>query len=97
MRIAKPRRSAEGVRLDGFLAESAGPIRDPDLSNFTTVSAFSSSQSGSGQPPDRAQICPMCVRVCPFNIFFADPILDQQNGILVEETRKETSKKVILR
>ena len=29
--------------------------------------------------------------------FFADPIMDQQNGILAEETRKETSKKVILR
>ena len=32
-----------------------------------------------------------------FNIFFANPILDQQNGILVEETHKEASKKVILR
>ena len=30
-------------------------------------------------------------------VFFLEPILDQENGILVEETRKKTSKKVILR
>ena len=67
MRTAKPRRSAEGARLDGFLAESEGPIRDPALTYFATVSAFSSAQSGSGEPPDRAQICPlMCdVRTSP--------------------------------
>ena len=29
--------------------------------------------------------------------FFFEPILDQENGILVEETGKKTSKKVILR
>ncbi len=29
--------------------------------------------------------------------FFFEPILEQRNGILVEETRKKTSKKVILR
>ena len=29
--------------------------------------------------------------------FFFEPVLDQENGILVEETRKKTSKKVILR
>ena len=32
----------------------------------------------------------------PYEFFF-EPILDQVNGILVEETRKKTSKKVILR
>ena len=32
----------------------------------------------------------------PYDFFF-EPILDQENGILVEETRKKTSKKVILR
>ena len=26
------------------------------------------------------------------NVFFLEPILDQENGILVEETRKRTSK-----
>ena len=31
------------------------------------------------------------------NVFFLEPILEQENGILVEETRKKTSKKVILR
>ena len=36
---------------------------------------------------------PTSVRV----VFFLEPILDQENGILVEETRKKTSKKVILR
>ena len=30
-------------------------------------------------------------------VFFLEPILDQENGILVEETRKKTSEKVILR
>ena len=29
--------------------------------------------------------------------FFFEPISDQENGILVEETRKKTSEKVILR
>ena len=56
LRTAKPRRSAEGARLDGFLAESEGPIRDPVLARFPKVATFSSAQSGSGQPPDRAQI-----------------------------------------
>ena len=45
------------ARLDGFLAESEGPIRVPRLSCFATTQTFSSAQSGSGQPPDRAQIC----------------------------------------
>ena len=57
LRTAKPRRSAEGARLDGFLAEE-GPIRVPNLSHFETVCALSSAQSGSHEPPDRAQICP---------------------------------------
>jgi len=57
LRTAKPRRSAEGARLDGFLAESEGPIRDPVLSHFAKDYVFPSAESGSGQPPDRAQIC----------------------------------------
>ena len=52
-------KECEGARLDGFLAESEGPIRDPDLSNFAKDYQFSSLESGSGQPPDRAQICPL--------------------------------------
>ena len=46
------------------------------------------------------QIRPKSVRPSghPFaSFFFLEPILDQENGILVEETRKKTSKKVILR
>ena len=44
------------------------------------------------------EIRPDSVRpyIRPCEIFF-EPILDQDNGILVEETRKKTSKKVILR
>ena len=44
------------------------------------------------------QIRPDSVRpsVHPYEFFF-EPILDQENGIVVEETRKKTSKKVILR
>ena len=38
----------------------------------------------SGHPPARV-------------VIFLEPVLDQENGILVEETRKKTSKKVILR
>ena len=62
LRTAKPRRSAGGAQLNGSLGESEGPIRDPDLSHFATVSAFSSAESGSREPPDRAQIC-ACVVV----------------------------------
>ena len=54
---AKPRRSAGGAQLNRSLGEFEGPIEDPDLSHFATVSAFSSAESGSGEPPDRAQIC----------------------------------------
>ena len=54
---AKPRRSAGGAQLNRFLGELEGPIRDLDLRLFATVSAFSSAESGSGEPPDRAQIC----------------------------------------
>ena len=47
------------------------------------------------EPPDQLKICPP---VHPFaSFFFVEPIFDQENGILVEETRKKTSEKVILR
>ena len=68
LRTAKPRRSAEGARLDGFLAESEGPIRDPDLSHFATVSVFSSakwvrrpSRSSSNLSVDDDGVCPRLV------------------------------------
>ena len=56
---AKPRRSAGGAQLNRFLGEFEGPIRDLDLARFPRVAAFSSAESGSGEPPDRAQICAM--------------------------------------
>ncbi len=55
---AKPRRSAGGAQLNRSLGELEGPIRDPVLARFPKVAAFSSAESGSGEPPDRAQICP---------------------------------------
>ena len=55
--IAKPRRSAGGAQLNRSLGEFEGPIRDLDLGLLATVSTFSSAESGSGEPPDRAQIC----------------------------------------
>ena len=40
----------------------------------------------------------LSVRCCAIKyFFFVNPIPDQQNRILSDETRKETSKKVILR
>ena len=48
---------AAGVRLDGFLAESEGLSGDLDLRHFATNYQVSSVKSGSGNPPDRAQIC----------------------------------------
>ena len=56
---AKPRRSVGGAQLNRFLGELAGPSGDLDLKHFATVSAFSGAESGSGEPPDRAQICAM--------------------------------------
>ena len=57
---------------------------------------FRGPRSGSGpEPPDQLKIC---APVHPFvTFFFLEPILAQRNGILVEETRKKTSKKMILR
>ena len=66
---AKPRRSAGGAQLNRSLGELEGPIRDLDLARFPRVAAFSSAESGSGEPPDRAQICAlMCDPVS--NCFF---------------------------
>ena len=75
---------AAGVRLDGFLAESEGLSGDLDLRHFATNYQVSSVKSGSGDPPDRVQIC-------QFSVIFGPP-----KGILSDETRKRTSEKVIL-
>ena len=60
---------AAGVRLDGFLAESEGLSGDLGLRDFANNYQVSSAKSGSGQPPDRAQICSF--DDVPFNIFFS--------------------------
>ena len=62
---AKPRRSAGGAQLNRSLGEFEGPIRDLDLARFPRVAAFSSAESGSGEPPDRAQICPLVLLCDP--------------------------------
>ena len=93
---AKPRRSAGGAQLNRFLGELEGPIRDLDLRLFAKDYQVSSAESGSGEPPDRAQICPpLCVRSRIEIIFFLSRFWDRQNGILVVETRKSQSKKWI--
>ena len=60
---------AAGVRLDGFLAESEGLSGDLGLRHFAKYYQVSSAKNGSGQPPDRAQIC-SCDDDVPFNTFF---------------------------
>ena len=87
---AKPRRSAGGAQLNRFLGELEGPIRDPFLARFPKVAAFSSAESGSGEPPDRAQICPMLLK--PFQTFFSEPILGPPEWNFGRRTRKSQSK-----
>ena len=73
----KPRRSAGGAQLNRSLGELEGPIRDPVLARFPKVAAFSSAESGSGEPPDRAQICAcdVCLSEASLKLFFSEPIL----------------------
>ena len=91
---SRPKRSAEGARLDGFLAESEGPIRVPRLSCFATTQTFSSPQSGSGQPPDRAQICSYVVwwwnRLI---LFFSEPVSGPPNVNFQRGNAKKSVKK----
>ena len=87
---------AAGVRLDGFLAESEGPIRDPVLARFPKVAAFSSAQSGSGQPPDRAQICPSVDVVddeAVSSLFFFEQVSGPPNVNLRHRNAKKSVKK----
>ena len=89
---AKPRRSAGGAQLNRFLGELEGPSGDLDLRYFATVSAFSSAESGSGEPPDRAQICPMMFDPV-FKLFFSEPILGPPNVDFSRENAKMNVKK----
>ena len=45
-----------------------------DSSNFAKDYHVSSAESGSGEPPDRAQICPPMFDPV-FKLFFSEPIL----------------------
>ena len=64
---------AAGVRLDGFLAESEGLSEDLGLRHFANNYQVSSVKSGSGQPPDRAQICSYDDVVRSSRFFFCEP------------------------
>ena len=75
---AKPRRSAGGAQLNRSLGEFEGPIRDLDLARFPRVAAFSSAESGSGEPPDRAQICAMMMPIPLMFDFFLSRFWDHQ-------------------
>ena len=94
--IAKPRRSAGGAQLNRSLGELEGPIRDPVLARFPKVAAFSSAESGSGEPPDRAQICPMMSDVVEagLKLFFSEPILGPPKVDFSRENAKKSVKKV---
>ena len=70
----------------------AGPNRAPVLARFPKVAAFSSAESGSGEPPDRAQICAMCDDPVS-NFFFSEPILGPPHVDFSRENEKMDSKK----
>ena len=93
LRTAQPKRSAGGARLDGFLAESKGLSGDPGLKHFANNYQVSSAQSGSGQPPDRAQICSFDEAVSRF--FFEQlsgpPNVNFQRGNAKMNVRKSAS------
>ena len=92
--IAKPRRSAGGAQLNRSLGELEGPIRDHVLARFPKVAAFSSAESGSGEPPDRAQICAMMLSDAISNFFFSEPILGPPKMDFSRENAKKSVKKV---
>ena len=72
-----------------------GPIRDPVLARFPKVAAFSSAESGSGEPPDRAQICAMSDDVeAGLKLFFSEPILGPPKVDFSRENAKKSVKKV---
>ena len=94
--MAKPRRSAGGAQLNRSLGEFEGPIRDPVLARFAKHYQVSSAESGSGEPPDRAQICAMLViLMCRLILFFSEPILGPPNVDFSRENEKMDSKKTV--
>ena len=93
MRTAKPRRSAGGAQLNRSLGELEGPISDPVLARLPKVAAFSSAESGSGEPPDRAQICPACDVDPVYSSFFSEPILGPLEWTFGRRNAKTSVKK----
>ena len=86
---------AAGVRLDGFLAESEGLSGDLGLRHFANNYQISSVKSGSGQPPDRAQICSFDDDAdVPFNIFFSEPVSGPPKWNFRRGNAKKSVKKV---
>ena len=71
-----------------------GPIRDPVLTRFPKVAAFSRAESGSGEPPDRAQICAM-FDVVEAGLIFFEPILGPAKWYFSRENEKMDSKKPV--
>ena len=96
------RRSAGGARLVDFLCKFGGHLWVPFWELLAVTGRLlgvlrmvpggsRSSQNLSARPAIRPSVRPAA------SFFFLEPILEQENGILVEETRKKMSKKVILR
>ena len=92
--MAKPRRSAGGAQLNRSLGELEGPIRDLDLRLFAKDYEVSSVKSGSGEPPDRAQICAPVLVVYRLILFFSEPILGPPEWTFGRRNAKKSVKKV---
>ena len=76
-----------------FLREFEGGFEDTFCELLAVTGSLLGVLGVVPEPPDQAKFCSTSVR----HVFFLEPILEQRNGILVEETRKKTSRKVILR
>ena len=85
---------AAGVRLDGFLAESEGLSGDLHLRHFAKHYQVSSVKSGSGQPPDRAQICSFVDVEARLKLFFSEPVSGPPKGNLRHRNAKKSVRNV---
>ena len=63
------------------------------MSCFATVQTFPSAQSGFGQPPDRAQICPS-VDVARVDLVFSEPVSGPPKVNLRHRNTKKSVKNV---
>ena len=63
------------------------------MARFPRVAAFSSAESGSGEPPDRAQICAPVLSEAGLKLFFSEPILGPPNVDFSRENEKMNVKK----